>query len=473
MSVKTKLLIALSVILLAAFLATSLINYSITRKAVREELLTSSLPLTGKNIYSEIHAALMRPILVSSSMSNDAFLKKWVLQGEKNTSEIIDYLSAIQEEYGFITTFFVSAKTDTYYYQDGINKKINPRDPHDVWFYAFTRSPQKYELSVDTNQTYANNLTIFVNFRLEDDAGNLLGVAGVGVNMDNAIELLATAQKKYKRNVFLVDQDGLMQVNPDKSLIKKLYITEAKGIRSVADAILKLDKTAQNYEYDNEGKHILLSARYIPEFKWYLVVEQDEGQALITARNNLLRTLGIGLTASFLIIFLSVITVNHFQSRLENMAKTDPLTGAGNRRSFDERYQTATYKSERYNEPFSIIILDLDDFKPINDTYGHLEGDRILVAIAQVISRVIRPTDMLARWGGDEFIIILDGKSNDAKALANRVKKAMKEASDIPITFSCGIAEYTKGEDIKTLTHRADKALYTAKAKGGDFAVIG
>ena len=89
MSVKTKLLIALSIILLASFAATSVINYTVTRDSIREELINSSLPLTGKNIYSEIHSAMMRPILISSSMANDTFLKSWVIDGERDPMEIV------------------------------------------------------------------------------------------------------------------------------------------------------------------------------------------------------------------------------------------------------------------------------------------------------------------------------------------------------------------------------------------------
>ena len=216
MSVKTKLITALTLILLVAFLATSLINYAFTRATVREELLNSSLPLTGKNIYSEVHADMLRPILVSTSMANDAFLKNWIRSGEKDLGAITRYLSDLRNKYGFLTTFFVSAKTDNYYYQDGILKKIGPRDPHDVWYFAFVRKDVEFALDVDTNEAEQGKLTIFVNFRVEDEDGRLLGVAGVGVSIDRVTGLLEKARKEYHREVYLVDQDGLVQVHRDK-----------------------------------------------------------------------------------------------------------------------------------------------------------------------------------------------------------------------------------------------------------------
>lgn len=472
MSIRTKLLAALSVILVTAFVVTSLINYAVTREAVREELLNSSLPLTGKNIYSEIHSAMMRPILVSSSMANDTFLMDWVEEGEQDKSAIIKYLNEISEEYGFLTAFLVSAATDKYYYQKGILKEVNPRDPHDVWFYSFLRSMKKYKLDVDTNEAEDNKLTIFVNFRLENDSGRLLGVTGVGVNMDHAAKLLEQARQEYGRNVYLVDQDGLVQVHSNKNLIEKHYITDAEGIGTVAKEILVPREDAINFEFDRDDRHILISTRYIPEFEWYLIVEQDEGHALAGARANLFRTLGIGLGASVLIIILCVVTINHYQARLERMAKTDPLTGAGNRRALEEQFELAAYKADRYGDDFSILIMDLDKFKEINDIYGHMEGDTILKAVAEGVKRTIRPTDTLSRWGGDEFIVLMDGTADDAEALAERIRTELAGASHKHvISFSSGIAQYEEGDDIGSLTHRADQAMYRAKANGGDCVV--
>lgn len=414
----------------------------------------------------------MRPILVSSSMANDTFLKDWVTNGEKTIFNLSKYLKEIQTNYGFLTAFFVSAKTDYYYYQEGILKKIGPRDRHDVWFYAFTRSGKQYELNVDTNESANQKLTIFMNFRVNDDDGRLLGVAGVGVNMDHAATLLARAQEQYHRNVYLVDQDGLVQVHLDTSLIKKRYITEAPGIKNVAKAILKNKNGSVNFEYDLGQEHILLSTHYIPEFGWHLIVEQEESGALLTARNNLIRTISIGLGASILIILICVITINHFQSRLEHMAKSDPLTGAANRRGLEERFSMASYRAERYDESFSVIILDLDAFKEINDTQGHLAGDKILKAISREITAAIRPSDLLARWGGDEFLVMLDGNLEEASALASRIHKAVDETPEVPVSFSCGIATFRKGDDIGSLTMRADQALYRAKNSDSDWISI-
>lgn len=471
---KTKLLAALSVILLGTFLFTSFVNYHVARESVREELLNSSLPLTGKNIYSEIHTQMMHPILMASSMAGDTFLWDWVHKGEQDLETIQKYLHEIKIKNGFLVAFFVSHISDNYYYNGGVLKKVNPRDPLDVWYYSYLRSRRPYELNVDRSEAENGKLSIFVNRRVTDSEGRLLGVTGVGMDMSKAAKLLQLAREKYEREVYLVNQDGLVQVHPDLAMVESYSIRKDKGLSELADNILTPRDEPATFEFDRDENHILLSTHYIPEFDWYLLVEQNERTALAAARSNLYRTLGIGGAASLLIILLSIFTVNHFQSRIEELITTDSLTGAVNRRGLDEAFELATYRAGREGKPFSIVLIDLDSFKRINDTLGHLEGDRVLALSADGIRNSLRPTDTLGRWGGDEFLILMEGTQDEAVHVARRVNDVLWDLEDgTSLTCSCGIAEYSPGESLDDLVLRADQAMYDAKAKGGSSVLIG
>ena len=180
-----------------------------------------------------------------------------------------------------------------------------------------------------------------------------------------------------------------------------------------------------------------------------------------------MRTLLIGSGSSILIIILCILVVNHFQGRLEKIAQTDPLTNVANRRALEDHFKHSAYQTNRYGTVFSAIIIDLNKFKEVNDTHGHLMGDEVLKRVASILTETIRPTDIVARWGGDEFIILLDGNINDASALAQRAQTVVSDPSQkLAISFSYGLAQFREGDDLETLTMRADKDLYHCKNNG-------
>jgi diguanylate cyclase len=169
------------------------------------------------------------------------------------------------------------------------------------------------------------------------------------------------------------------------------------------------------------------------------------------------------------------------QKKLEEAkaeASLDGLTGIANRRSFDyiiQRWVVAHAKSE---EPFTMALLDLDNFKQVNDNYGHQTGDQVLISTAIEIGRNIRTSDHFARYGGEEFVVLSSGMTlaesqKRFSALLKNIERmkidcrnGQKSNAIVSITASCGIAEFALGENVKDLVRRADEALYEAKRAG-------
>jgi len=154
-------------------------------------------------------------------------------------------------------------------------------------------------------------------------------------------------------------------------------------------------------------------------------------------------------------------------------ALQDPLTGIANRAAFDETFQREVEMAKRHAHPLSLINLDIDHFKNINDTYGHAAGDCVLKEITTVMTQCIRNTDMLFRIGGEEFVIILrNTETEGAILLAERIRESTEKINikyrenDINTTISAGIATYNDRLDAAELLAISDKALYEAKAKG-------
>ncbi|WP_347989970.1 diguanylate cyclase [Methylomonas sp. AM2-LC] len=157
-------------------------------------------------------------------------------------------------------------------------------------------------------------------------------------------------------------------------------------------------------------------------------------------------------------------------SELERLCITDQLTGLYNRRKLDQVIVVEQKRLERTFQALSIILTDLDNFKSVNDVYGHQAGDVILSTVAQLLKQELRESDILGRWGGEEFMIIcLDTDLNGALALAEKLRKTLENhVLDIVGTQTCsfGVAQLTQKESIDSLITRADNALYSAKDAG-------
>ncbi|EPF2605204.1 TPA: sensor domain-containing diguanylate cyclase [Yersinia enterocolitica] len=158
------------------------------------------------------------------------------------------------------------------------------------------------------------------------------------------------------------------------------------------------------------------------------------------------------------------------EQALEHAALKDPLTDLGNRRQLFPLVEHAHAQSQRYGQNFSLILLDVDHFKNINDQLGHHKGDEVLIFLARTLESIIRECDIVFRWGGEEFTILLPSTNLDgALQLAESIRETIQMICqpNLPqLTVSIGVAQHQVGEDTDSLFKRMDEALYRAKASG-------
>ncbi len=161
-------------------------------------------------------------------------------------------------------------------------------------------------------------------------------------------------------------------------------------------------------------------------------------------------------------------------------AMHDPLTGLPNRESYQQRLEQEVQRLDRYGGKLSLIVCDVDLFKRINDSYGHLAGDKVLTIIARSLQKKLRVSDFIARFGGEEFVILMPGTSaEDALIAAEKLRKTIElspfnfKKEPVQITISFGISQFSKDESPEEVFARADKALYKAKELGRNQSQIG
>jgi diguanylate cyclase (GGDEF)-like protein len=201
-----------------------------------------------------------------------------------------------------------------------------------------------------------------------------------------------------------------------------------------------------------------------------LALDRDELWSLIDScpevARNLLRVLAGRVRADDTVLAES----NRQKAQLERLATVDALTGLRNRRWLDDAFARHIVRATRTSQPASLLMIDIDHFKRLNDEHGHAAGDGVLRRVAQAFASSLRPVDLLARYGGEEFAVLLPGLDLQAAfAVAERLRQAVgneRPTTWPPVTVSIGVASLRAGETFARLLTRADEALYRAKESG-------
>ncbi|XLY89541.1 diguanylate cyclase domain-containing protein [Ectopseudomonas mendocina] len=474
---QTSLVLLLLFLLGSGFLTTSLLSYYASRDSIRQNIVDTELPLTSDTIYSEIQKDLIRPTQIASMMSRDTFLRDWALAGEQNPEPVTRYLREIQDHYGTFTAFFISEQTRTYYQAKGVLKQVQEDQPRDAWYFRVRSMDEPYEISVDPDMANDDRLTFFINFKVFDYQERFIGVAGVGLTVDAVVKLVDDYQRRYDRNIFFTDRNGHLVLTGagggPMGANRGQPLSEVPGLENLL-AVLPQPRSG-DYRYDEHQRGHFLNVRYIPELEWFLFVDKHEEGALAAVRPSLYLNLLICLLVTIIVLTLVSLVIRRYQQRIAALAITDSLTSLPNRRGFELHVEQALQEAQRDSSPLSAVMLDLDNFKLINDQRVHLAGDEVLRRFAERLRAALRQSDILCRWGGEEFILLL--KNTDRHAAHELAEKLRQHCAEqrypvggeaLQVTVSLGLSQWRPGEALHDLLGRTDRALYRAKQAGRD-----
>jgi diguanylate cyclase (GGDEF)-like protein/PAS domain S-box-containing protein len=305
----------------------------------------------------------------------------------------------------------------------------------------------------------------------------LLAVAGMALAVFSTAQRRAVHLLALNAKVFAVSKDGIMIVDADNCIIEiNPAFTELTG-----------------YSHDEvlgKNPRLLASGKQSPEFytdMWKSLLETGhwegelwnrgkDGEAFLAqmsiytlkdARNKIVNRIAV---------FSDITLSKAEQETVAHQAQHDFLTNLPNRLLFRDRFKQQLARAKRHKKKFAVLYIDLDKFKPVNDTLGHQVGDQLLVAVAERLKLQVREIDTVSRFGGDEFAVLMSEVTsrNDVTTLADKVLASLSlpyslEGHAIHVTGSMGIAIYPDdGPDMETILSKADISMYKAKRNGAN-----
>ncbi len=462
------------VIIIVGFMA---IEYGMAQfyKKNAVEQAQNDVILTGLDVSAQITNMSVEQRVASMMIANDIFLKEWIRtetedpEDNENIQKLYDYLKNYQSSMGYDTVFFVSANTGNYYYQDGFNKKVSKDDDFDSWYYNFIDLNKEYDIQVDRDETLEYTLSLFVNCRVEDENGKLLGVAGTAHVIEDMNTTVSTYKDTLGVEIYIINTGNAMNSFTGSDEFYKSSEDAAKLLSVSEDYLTKKGSSSYDYKWlDNET---CMTVQYNSEMGWNIVVVQNINRIMAEYRAQLVYAV------VFLIVVLAVFLIGSSMllTKINTMSReaenADDLTGLCNNRLFREKYYSAIKKTRQ--KGMVLFMVDIDDFKVFNDTRGHLYGNGVIKLVANELEEAFDEIGTVGRWGGDEFIGIARTSLDEAAGILRQVQGQIADKSaDMPVTISVGIVRVNAHDTIENAIDRADSGLYESKNRGKGKVIV-
>lgn len=449
--------LAFAIVILCFLLSTFVSLWSL-RIMARQNMQELSKTLAAR-ICDTIGGELSEPVTVARTMANNSFIVE-MLEHEQGYNEaefahlMTRYLSGIREGLDCQAAFLVSAASGRYYAASGGSKIIDPQSGgRDSWYADFMARGNAYELDIDPDEFGQDAWTVFVDTRIEDDAGKLLGVCGVGIRFTGTQELFSALERDHGVKINLVAPDGLVMVDTDQS---RMETARVEGLAL---------SEADDYRFQTLGRGSYAVTKYIDNLGWYLVVTSD-GRGQTGQFINVI-LLNVVLCALVMVILVIAIRIIIARTRaLTHASFRDQTTQLLNRRAFEE--EKAALAEATLDADFTYITADVNGLKTVNDTLGHAAGDELIKGAADCLKTCLGRYGKIFRIGGDEFAAMLRLPQDDLKPTMDRLQQTVAGWSGEKVgelSVSCGWATSREfpSENIAELSRVSDERMYAAK----------
>ncbi len=298
--IRRKLSLVIGGSLLISVLISTIISNTSMRSMMTERINNEEIPATLDAVAYAIEKEISLPLTISKSMAENTFTNQWLAQGEdaSRLNEITSYLTATKQNNNAITAFIVSGLSNNYYIPSGLSRTLDRNSSKDAWFYKFLNSDKKYSLDIDNDATL-DTLTLFINYRTHDGKS----VAGIGMGISQVIDLIKNYTVGEQGLAFLTDQDGNIQVHPDKS------IASGTSLSSLFNSDIQnnlLNKESINILQTSSHDGRFLAAKFIPSLNWFVIIEIPTSEIYTPINNTSMQLVLMNMIVAILLIILGL-----------------------------------------------------------------------------------------------------------------------------------------------------------------------
>lgn len=429
-------------------------------------------------LFSLVTSEILRPLNVANFMAHNQFIVDYAEQESIDKTYVIDYLKGVANSYNMVA--FIALEKHNIML-DSMAKEATLDSKGVEWFHRLKALPDEHFTDIGN----AQNPHLYFDSKIRNKDGEFIGFTGVALDLNYFSAKFQEYSDRFGFEIFFVDNNNIITLSSNNIMKSESYhrqdlitrLNDLPWYQTIAkeNAIDKNLRAEALYTAENGS---LISQMPIQELNWRMFIvsppasEQSAYWKVFLSRFVVFFFVAI----VFYMALLQIIT--YLKSRLIKHAETDHLTQLPNRSHIHWRFD----KIVKTHTNLCLVLADIDNFKNINDSYGHLVGDDVLRIISEQLSQNLRKVDVVGRWGGEEFVMLLPNTTSEqAKIIVERIRKNI-EAMSFPIsttsgtfstTISFGICDFPVND--RTITDyidAADKALYQAKNNGRNQSVI-
>ncbi|MFT5276972.1 MAG: diguanylate cyclase (GGDEF)-like protein [Glaciecola sp.] len=424
-------------------------------------------------VFALIEKELLQPLHTAKVIADIGLYEPFFASNEPNADEVVSLLASLEEKFGH--AFYLAHEASRKQYNsDG--RVFDLVEGEVIWYFILR---DEYDSQVQAVLGKREDVHLFIDVRQYDEQGNFRGFAGLGKSLPPFLKSFNAFREEYGHEFIFVNNrdDIVLSSIPDLSPTQALDNKSRIGIKTFSEIYWHAEfeeKAADSAEPSVivEGKlgDLLISRLQLESLSWnlYVVTPLSFRQQEVNRSYGLY--IAIGILISFIVYKLLYYVIGKYIYQVSSLINKDDLTNLANRkygRSFFNRMR------KEYRQ-MSVILCDLDDFKKINDVHGHAAGDKVLRLVADTFTALAGSRDLVVRWGGEEFVLILtDTTAEQTEQLAQSARKTLEtlfiEHNDYRITLTGSFGLYISRdlkESLDDMIEYADKAMYEAKSAG-------